>query len=416
MSTTIQALRDDWDFAHELSDYATHCLHPYPARMPPSLTRKLILEFSSAGDLVFDPFCGSGTVLVEASLCGRRSFGSDINPLAVLVAKAKTTPIPESQLSSSFERVLRLLQEDEKLHLSKVQFTNVDYWFKKQVQGHLTKLRAAIETIRDPDVRRFFKVCFSATVREVSNTRQGEFKPWRLPKEELRSHRPNVYEVFSRIVLDGFKMVVEYKELLAKQGNIDAPAVVLSDARSLSLRKESVNLVLTSPPYGDSITTVAYGQFCKFSSLWVGLPRHLTNRLDQNSLGGRLSSPSTALSASPTLSRTLAMLDNLGSSRGAGVMQFFADVAISLDATEKCLRPGGIMCLVVGNRTVSRVRLPTAEILEEYIGSHRKLRHESTYERRIPFKTLPWANAPENLINHEGETISREFILVFSKK
>jgi hypothetical protein len=109
-------------------------------------------------------------------------------------------------------------------------------------------------------------------------------------------------------------------------------------------------------------------------------------------------------------------LEEVGSQRKARVLQFFVDFAKSIVGVEKSLKRGGTMCLVVGDRTVSRTQLPTAEILEELVQGFRIFRHEDTFVRRIPTKTLPWANAPENITNYKGETISQESILVFSKK
>lgn len=410
-----EAQSDDWDFADANTQYSIHGLHAYPARMPPQLARRLISEYSDFGDLVVDPFCGSGTVLVEASLAGRRSIGVDINPLAVLVSKGKTTPIPPGRLSLAIGKILNSLSEDDNLYQSSVDFENVDYWFKKHVRKHLAKLRSLIDQVHEGDVRRFFQICLSATVREVSNSRKGEFKPWRLSSMDLRVHRPDVYAVFTRTVLDRARMIHEYSKMLPERRFSRYSDVILGDARNLPLKRSSVDLIVTSPPYGDSITTVAYGQFSKFSSLWVGLPRHLATRVDQISLGGRVSSISDQSVVSPALQRTLKVLGNSESGRGARVCRFFTDLAVSLTSIERCLKIGGIMCLIIGNRTVARVKLPTDQILEELVLSAGKFDHEGTYERRIPKKVLPWANAPENIAHLKGATIARESIAIFSR-
>jgi DNA modification methylase len=407
---------EDWDFVGENTQYSIHGLHPYPARMPPQLARKLISEHSNFGDLVVDPFCGSGTVLVEASLAGRKSIGVDINPLAVLVSKGKTTPIPQGRLTRSISKILDSLSGDSYLDRSNVNFENVDYWFKKHVRGQLAKLRNLIDEVDEVNVRRLFQICLSATVREVSNSRRGEFKPWRLSSRDLRLHRPDVCGVFTRTVLDRARMIHEYDEMLPEPRFGRFSDVILGDARNLSLRRNSVDLIVTSPPYGDSITTVAYGQFSKFSSLWVGLPQHLANRVDQICLGGRLSSASDQQITSPVLRRTLKILQNSESGREARVGRFFADLATSLTGIERCLKRGGTMCLITGNRTVARIRLPTDQILEELVLGAGKFDHEGTYERQISRKVLPWANAPENIPHLKGATIARERIAVFSKQ
>ncbi|MEM2991050.1 MAG: DNA methyltransferase, partial [Halobacteria archaeon] len=62
---------EDWTFKEANTHEYTHGLHPYPARMCPQIARKLIKLYSKPKDIIFDPFCGSGTVLVEAKLAGR---------------------------------------------------------------------------------------------------------------------------------------------------------------------------------------------------------------------------------------------------------------------------------------------------------------------------------------------------------
>lgn len=81
----------DWSFKSHHPGVYTHSLHRYPAKFVPQIERKLILAFSDPGDVVCDPFCGSGTTLVEAILLGRDAVGIDLNPMAVLNAKTKIT-------------------------------------------------------------------------------------------------------------------------------------------------------------------------------------------------------------------------------------------------------------------------------------------------------------------------------------
>jgi DNA modification methylase len=93
-----EEIGEDWTFAHADTQYLTHGFHPYPARMVPQIANRVITRYSKPGDLILDPFCGSGGVLVEAKLLGTNSVGVDINPLAVIIAKAKTTPIDSQPL------------------------------------------------------------------------------------------------------------------------------------------------------------------------------------------------------------------------------------------------------------------------------------------------------------------------------
>lgn len=78
----------------------SHSFYRYPARFSPLFVRAAVEAFTKPGDVVFDPFMGGGTTLVEASAAGRSVIGTDINSLAVFVSKAKTTVLAEEDLAT----------------------------------------------------------------------------------------------------------------------------------------------------------------------------------------------------------------------------------------------------------------------------------------------------------------------------
>ena len=80
-----------WNFKGENTKYYTHGIHSYPAMMIPQVASRLIKENLNGGNKILDPFCGSGTVLVESMLINKNSYGIDINPLAKIITEAKTT-------------------------------------------------------------------------------------------------------------------------------------------------------------------------------------------------------------------------------------------------------------------------------------------------------------------------------------
>jgi hypothetical protein len=162
----------DWTFAGENTTYMTHGLHPYPARMIPQVARRLIISYSKEGDLIWDPFCGSGTVLVESMLLRRRSIGTDINPFATFLSRVKTQPIEPGILREAGRKALakaRSLAQSSKAHTEIPMMKNIDYWFKPYVQNDLANLRGYVETIEDSTVKDFLRLCLALTVREVSN-------------------------------------------------------------------------------------------------------------------------------------------------------------------------------------------------------------------------------------------------------
>ena len=94
------------------TQHATHSIHPYVAAINPPLAASLISHYVPKGEVVLDPFCGGGGVLVETILQGRRAIGCDINPLAVLMSQAKTTHLASSRTLHTY---MAITEEAEKL-------------------------------------------------------------------------------------------------------------------------------------------------------------------------------------------------------------------------------------------------------------------------------------------------------------
>ena len=105
---------EDWTFAGKDTKYLTHGFHPYPARMIPLIAKRIIEKYAThIDDVILDPFCGSGTVLVEAVVHDKHAIGFDINPLAVLIAKTKTTPIDPKKLEEETRKLIKEIKEDK---------------------------------------------------------------------------------------------------------------------------------------------------------------------------------------------------------------------------------------------------------------------------------------------------------------
>ena len=80
----------------------------YPARFSPEFVRAMIGEFTTIGDLIYDPFMGGGTTLVEAMGMGRNSVGTDISSLATFISKVKTTVYTKAQVEAVSKWIARL--------------------------------------------------------------------------------------------------------------------------------------------------------------------------------------------------------------------------------------------------------------------------------------------------------------------
>ena len=397
----------------------THGLHPYPARMIPQVAGKLIDKYAKDSDVVcFDPFCGSGTVLVESKLRTIKSIGVDSNPLAILISKVKVTPISSEALlrerSATFKGITDDIASSSNVEIPKIK--NLDYWFKPEVSTALALIKNNIDAIRDNDVSDFYKVCFSLTVRKVSNTRPGEFKLFRIPENKLKSHKPDVVRVFFDTVDSNIHKMSEFFEYL-KENDV-ASKVIKGDTRSLMdlcpdvIYEGCSNLLVTSPPYGDSHTTVAYGQFSRYSAAWLGFEDEEVWKMDKNSLGGKVFTISDDLE-SPTLSDTLELIAKSDKFRAKETYSFFRDLDECFGKISKVMKQGNShICFVLGNRTVKRVQIPSDKILIE-LGKKYGFKHLDTKHRGIPNKHMPARNAPENVSSLMGDTMSKENIVIW---
>lgn len=387
--------------------------------MIPQVAGRLIDDYGkNSNNVCIDPFCGSGTVLVESKLKKIESIGIDSNPLAVLISKVKTTPVPVEILTNERSNIYRNLKNDFK-DLSKVkvpEIKNLDYWFKTDVSKLLTLVKNNIECIRNQKVSDFFKLCFSSTVRKVSNTRPGEFKLYRIPQSKLTSYNPRVLDVFFDTVDENIRKMYEFVKI--NESN-DIPChVIKGDTRSLmNLNPEVIyegcaNLLVTSPPYGDSHTTVAYGQFSRYPAAWLGFDDEEIWKMDKDALGGKVVKQSDDLE-SPLLQTTLELISKSDKFRARETYAFFRDIDLCFEQISKVMRKEkSHICFVLGNRMVKRVRIPSDKILIE-LGRKYGFKHLDSKYRGIPNKHMPRINAPENISTLTGETMSEESIIIW---
>ena len=115
----------------------------------PQVGRRLLETYSKKGDKICDIFCGSGTALVESRLIGRNAYGIDLNPLAIFLAHAKTTPINPKKLTKEYTALLQRINKIKDGQIKRPDFKNIDFWFKDTVIIKLAKLKKAIRQIKD---------------------------------------------------------------------------------------------------------------------------------------------------------------------------------------------------------------------------------------------------------------------------
>ena len=402
---------ESWDFREADTKEYTHCFHTYPAMMIPQIARKLLTEYGTENGWLLDPYCGTGTSLVEASLFGMHSVGCDINPLVRLIAAAKSTPICQQTLDETLNRL-----ND---HLFQVEFRegkipdapipdilNLAYWFSEEAMKCLAYLRDWISKVEDETVRNFILVAFSETVREVSYTRNGEFKLYRIPTEKLDGFKPDVFGIFGKKLSRNRQGLAAFLE---KRKSVE---VSVSDVNTVEGELPmprplgGYDVVITSPPYGDSQTTVAYGQYSRLAAEWIGLPN--ARKIDKLAMGGQQSEDTLTDSVVSSAIDQIRLVDE---KRAREVSAFYIDLGRSINSIAQVLSPRATICYVVGNRRVKEVMLPTDEFVVDAFRQH-GFTHKTTIVRNIPNKRMPKKNSPSNIAGETPTTMHEENIVI----
>ncbi len=405
-----------YDYAGADTKYSNHSIHPYPAVMIPQIVCSLLKNYSNGG-IVLDPFCGSGTTLLEAKLSNNyeKAIGIDINPLACLISKVKTTQVNPKILKRQYISIIRKSEEYKRTELTKPEVYHIDYWFKDYVIDKLSRIKNAIYEIKNEDVKDFFKVVFSSIIRAVSNTRNNEFKLYRMPESKLKRFHPDVYNEFNIAFHRNYLKMIEFYK---KASNCTINVLYEDSRLKTSIDKESIDLILTSPPYGDSRTTVAYGQFSRLSLQWLGYDKNVTTSLDSTLLGGRRKHQNNVeVLRSQTLRETLNKISTIDKKRCQDVFSYFHDLDLCINEFDRVVKHGSYLCFVVGNRTVKGVTIPTDRILcELFLSKNDYYEHEKTITRNISSKHMPRANSPTNKKKKTSLTINKENVIIIRKK
>jgi len=403
-----------WDFNGAKTKPQTHGLHSYPAMFIPQVARRLLLTYSKKGDTICDIFCGSGTALIESRLLNRNSYGIDLNPLATFLAKVKTTPINSKLLSKEYINLLSKINKIKNNKIKRPEFKNLEFWFKDRVILELAKIKKAIKTIKNKNVQNFFLVAFSETVRKSSNTKNGEFKLVRIKKEKLEKYNPDVLSIFKQKTEFNIKgMEAFYKDVDKKTW---AKIIFGDSSKDNGIKKNSIDCIITSPPYGDSRTTVAYGQFSRLSSQWLDIfddPNNASG-VDNELLGGKAVKNLTSPLASNYLSQALKKIARKDEKRAKDVLSFFLGLNDCLIKAYEMLKPKKYFCIVIGNRLVKQVRLPTDFIIAE-LAQKIGFTREDLFVRNIPNKRMPIKTSPTNIAGELEETMTKESVLILRK-
>jgi DNA modification methylase len=373
------------------------------------LAASLANRFIKPGIFMLDPFCGTGRTLLAAAECGANCVGIDINPLATLIARAKYCNPNIKFLKQCSEGIkeLALLQNNYELFYD-LQPNRVVQWFSKGISAELCTLITFLNKMAPKkDDRIILATLLSATARSVSYCRKDSWKLHRIKNDERKLFKKSaIYEFSKRLdyVVNALAEEGRFK------GNIN---VITGDARHLSsiLAKSNFckqyDLVISSPPYGDSHTTVQYGAM---SALSLGVVQHLkgfekiadkAEQIDRNCLGGVKLQHDRNVSDQ----RRVAICHWHGSKDNHAerrVASFLHDLYICCSQISRFVRPGGSIVFVVSRRSVGGWRLKIDNFLIDTFAEF-DINLQLSTQRRIQEKLMP------SVINRVGRKMGTSF-------
>lgn len=407
--------KEFWDFKGTNKN-GVHSIGKYPATMVAEMQKELLkIIISNCNDKdinLLDPFCGSGTSLIEGLKMNLSVTGIDINPYAILLSEVKCFCYDLSEMKDSINRIINILDDcvDYPIHY----FPNIDKWFRYDIKESLSKLRYAIQKENNILIRKFFWVCLSEVIFKYSNDRTSTFK--------LHIKESQQIEKIENHCVEYFKKLLYINSQKLNYSHLNNYSLIQGNAiEELSkIEHDSISIICTSPPYGDNATTVTYGQFSILPLKWmdekdVSCDSNLLStysKIDYESMGGKTKKKKNVIYYN-TINQ---FLNSISQSKQKKVINFFEDYYLVLSQFSRVLKKDGYLLLTVGNRTVDGVQQPLDKITIEIMASF-NFKIVSSFERNIPYKKMP------NRISHirdenEGyavNSMSEEIILIFKK-
>ena len=225
----------DWNFSDHVANELDG-IHPYPAKFISEIPATLLDEFPRPDGLIVDPFCGSGTTLVQSQNRNFRGVGIDLNPIACLISRVKTYPLPPNA-----EDCLEKVIDATNIATAKVPLIpRLNHWFEEGVQKEIAALIKSIESTPN-ELHDVFNLALSSIIVRVSN-QESDTRYAAVKKKRSEGDVPLLFKKAATRIIK-----------ILRQRNYDHPLIKVIEANTLKFDfkslNESVAAVITSPPY-----------------------------------------------------------------------------------------------------------------------------------------------------------------------
>jgi len=374
-----------WSFSDKTrkdTAYITHGYHRYPAKFIPQIVSRLAEKYTREGDLIVDPFGGCGTTLVESKIMGRSSVGIDINPVAVLITKAKITPIDPQKIERAFTLLKSKLDTYTKnTKIKAPEHERIDYWFKPEEKRKLAFIFTEISKLKDQDVRDFFYCGFSNILKNCSIWLQKSNKPTRDQNKKPSDPISTFYKQI-KMMLRGN---TQFYELAKEKKYLETSSqVYCADARTIPVQDNSVSLIITSPPY---VTSYEYADLHQLTALWLEYTKDLSD-FRKRFIGTSYHNKKDLILNSELAEKIRSELLEKDKKTAEEVSTYFSEMNQVFIEMKRMLKKGGKTCIVIGNTSFKGVEILNAEVFVEQL-QNLGLGITDIIKREIPSKNLP---------------------------
>ncbi len=385
----------------------THGYFKYPCRFIPEVPRWAIKKYCLAeNSVVYDPFSGSGTSLVEASIIGFQSYGSEIDDVARLLTKVKTTRFSSEMFTSLDNAVHELISytnnKDSKMTVAQIQ--NLEHWFPKENIEFLGKMRYWIDNYDNQDISDFLRIIMAAIIKPTSFADNTSPKPY--VSSRIKKQPPYAEDVFIKTYK---RYVIGLKEF----SNINSVKPILLEGGALNVQlPKNANLAITSPPY---INAFDYVRSMRLENLWLfNKDEENVRAVKKYHVGTEAISQTKVLEENSYLQDSKILQFDLNQiiktdvKRAAVVNKFFEDMKKNLSQVYNHLNVGGMYVIVIGNSTIRGVEIESWKILKE-LGEQIGYSYENHFSYIIqnPYVRIPRGN--------KGGKINEDHFLILKK-
>ncbi|MBM2814050.1 MAG: Methyltransferase [Ignavibacteria bacterium] len=364
-------LNSNLDFGKENNVISRHGWHSFPAKFPPALPKLFIENLTQINDVILDPMSGSCTTLLESVYLNRKGYGFDIDPLSLMIGKAKLQNINKLEIkeigNSILNRAYKVfiynkndLEKELVSRFDKETFDFLNFWYSKESQLELISLILQIEKIENQKAKEFLQLIFSSIIITKSGGVTLSY--------DLAHTRP--HKVKNKTINSAF---IEFNKKITKilnNGYIDLPEnfeLNEGNAKQLSLPDNSVDLIVTSPPYANN--AIDYMRAHKFSLIWFNFSINELKNTRKKFIGAESLIKGNIKQLPELTCSIVSNFKKINISKGNSVERYYSEIQQVISEMYRVLKPQRACVIVVASSILNGIDIRIDKCFKE-LGEH----------------------------------------------